>query len=339
VSRFRESIFNTTDVINPGPPPDTTSVIDTTFVGRRTKEVDNQFTWRTGASASTKFFGTFYPRVGPLTGLWHTMTPNVSYSFTPPQGGRDRAQSFSVSLRNALDVKVRDNDKKTEDGEPGERKITNVVNWSLGSSYNPDASEKRNWTTIRSNFNTQVLGIDLSLSNSVDPYEWVVTSTQVTSGFRYSGLHSFGLIPEQEQELNVVASDTTRAAAQTLATPSALGEPGEGLPWNVSASLSFSKERQGDPRSNFNVNGSINITRAWRVQYDTRYDIQGRELLGYGFSVYRDLHCWEMSFNRRQLADDWEFFFQINLKSHPEIKVEQGDRGLGAGGFFGSGQF
>ena len=179
----------------------------------------------------------------------------------------------------------------------------------------------------------------MSLSNSVDPYEWNVTSTQVTSNFRHNGTHTFGLVPEEELELNVVAADTARNDVQVTTSAPAHEGTQEGLPWSVDASLSYTKSGQGDPRSNLNLSGSLNVTRAWRIQYNTSYDIQGRIQSGYNFSVFRDLHCWEMSFVRRQLADRWEFLFEIHLKAHPEIKIDQGDRGLGGGGFFAQSPF
>ena len=84
-----------------------------------------------------------------------------------------------------------------------------------------------------------------------------------------------------------------------------------------------------------NLNGSINLTRAWSIVYTTTYDVQGREFSGQRYTVTRDLHCWEMSFTRQQLGNEWEFYFKISLKAHPEIYAEQGQRGLGGGSSFG----
>lgn len=291
---------------------------------------DNRFSWNTGVSASTRFYGTFYPGLGRLSGLRHTVAPSVRYSLTPAQQGRPRFQSFGLSLRNALDVKL-----TTASGE--DRKISNVVNWSLSSAYNPDAPSGNQWAPISSNFNTQLLRVDLSLSNSVDPYQWDVLSTQVRAGFGYTGVHALGLVPVRQRELNIIAADTTNTVSSPQEIPGATddGQLREGLPWSISGNISFNKTQLGEPRSTFNVNGSFNVTRNWRVQYDTSYDVQERALLGYSFSVYRDLHCWEMSFHRRQLANDWEFYFKINLKAFPEIYADQGNRRLGGTTTFG----
>jgi hypothetical protein len=58
-----------------------------------------------------------------------------------------------------------------------------------------------------------------------------------------------------------------------------------------------------------------------------------RDFLGDYYGLTRDLHCWEMSFGRQKLGEEWEFYFRIFIKSHPEIYAEQGSRGLGGGTF------
>jgi hypothetical protein len=81
------------------------------------------------------------------------------------------------------------------------------------------------------------------------------------------------------------------------------------------------------------MGGSIELTRGWSLSYRSTYNVIDREFLGDYFSITRDLHCWEMSFSRQKLGDEWEFYFKINIKLHPEIFAEQGSRGLGGGSF------
>jgi lipopolysaccharide assembly outer membrane protein LptD (OstA) len=194
------------------------------------------------------------------------------------------------------------------------------------------------------------------MTQTIDPYEWEVFNTQITSGISLRGKHGFGTSAEAAPvELNVVASDSTfddgtprkRGDEQDLRDEDepeprrddsgrGLRSEEDGLAWNVSGSFSYFQPRTGDTRSTLNVNGSIDLTRSWRVTYSTQYDIQTRESLGQYFTVHRDLHCWEMSFTRRQLGDEWEFYFRLSLRSHPEIYVEEGERGLGGTGGFTS---
>ena len=47
-----------------------------------------------------------------------------------------------------------------------------------------------------------------------------------------------------------------------------------------------------------NTNSTINITKKWRISYSARFDLMKNDLINHRFSIYRDLHCWE-------LALDW----------------------------------
>jgi lipopolysaccharide assembly outer membrane protein LptD (OstA) len=164
----------------------------------------------------------------------------------------------------------------------------------------------------------------------------------------FRGTHRFGKSEEAAQrDLNVVAADTTDYGVsyetervgddpQPDDTETGELEKEEGLPWTVSAAFSYSKAQIGATSSTLNINAGFSLTRNWRFTYRTTYDLEGRDLLGQFISIARDLHCWEISFNRQELVGgEWNFYFKISLKDHPEIYAEQGDRGLG-GSRFGS---
>jgi lipopolysaccharide assembly outer membrane protein LptD (OstA) len=307
---------------------------DTTVVSASEVTVsDNESSWNVGASAGTNFYGTMYPSLGSLSGIRHRLSPSVSYSYRPPQGDRARSQSFSVGLSNTFDIKL-----KNEKGE--ERKISNLLLWSLRSSYNPDAASKRGWSTIGSSLNSQIYGVNLSVTNNIDPYRWDVMSTQLTSNFTFKGTHGLGLAKTgEDRDRNPLALDTTSAEPeldpdQDLDQPAdaATGDPTkDGLPWSIRAAFSFSKLKGQESQSTLNFGGTINLTRSWLVTYNASYDMETRQVHGQHFSIARDLHCWEMSINRTQLGDRWEYYFRITLKAHPELYADQGPRGLTGG--------
>jgi hypothetical protein len=285
-------------------------------------------------------YGTFYPNIGALRGIRHQLSPSASYSYRPGRDGRPATQGVNVSVNNSFDLKVRGKDDETE-----LRKLSGVLIWALNSSYNPTAASKQGWSTISSRVNVRILGTTLSLNNSIDPYSFDVLTTSVTSSLVFRGTHSFGSSAEAaERELNVAALDTSRTPSYTIEETRAGDDPDgegrldaslkDGMAWMVAAALSYSKAQVGEPRSTLNLNANFSLTRNWRVTYRTTYDIQGRELLGQFFSLARELHCWEISFNRQELiGGEWNFYFKISLKAHPDLYADQGDRGLGAGSF------
>jgi lipopolysaccharide export system protein LptA len=324
------------------------SVVDTVQVAALdSTRTTHEFSWNVGASANTNFYGTFYPRIGRLRGIRHTLTPAASYQFTPERVNRPRGQSVGLSLRNSLDLKVAAKDT-TETGEEGVRKISSVVLWSLSTTYTPDRPVETAWSNISSAVNFTLFGMNVSVNHLIDPYDLDVLNTSATSGLVIRGTHPFGKSSKVGvEELNPVAQmDTTRGrdlsgsgvefvqrdeyGMERKIEPSLALEEGR-LPWSVNLGLSYSKSSSGTVSSTLRVGWDVQLTDHWRIDYSTIYDVEGRAMNGQNFRITRDLHCWEMSLARQQLGDEWEFYFRIALKAHPELYGESGNRGLGGG--------
>lgn len=95
-----------------------------------------------------------------------------------------------------------------------------------------------------------------------------------------------GLSREQQAELNAISRD-----------PNAFVD--FNIPWNVSAAYSFNYSKNGPQSSisnTLNLFGDFNVTPKWKVQYTSGYDFQLNKLSLTQFSIYRDLHCWDLSF-------------------------------------------
>jgi len=44
------------------------------------------------------------------------------------------------------------------------------------------------------------------------------------------------------------------------------------------------------------LSGDLNLTKKWKIQYNTSYDLKvGRLSSATSFVIYRDLHCWNLS--------------------------------------------
>jgi hypothetical protein len=331
---------------NVGGVPDTVSVaaLDST-------ETDSNFNWNLGASANTNFFGTFYPEVGRLHGIRHTVTPAVTYTYTPAQDGRPRGQAVGLSLRNALDLKVARGRSDTTTTEAERlRRLSGVVIWSLSTSYRPDTPSEQAWSRISSALNFVLFGTNISLNHTIDPYQFDVLNTNATTSIRVVGTHPFGKASRVEvRERNVSAElDTTGGANREFARggvdfvqtgdvarerPQASElelEQGR-LPWSILLGLTYSKSAGGVTNSTLRVGWEVKLTDHWRIDYSTIYDVEERSMSGQYFNITRDLHCWEIGFSRQQLGDEWQYYFRIGLKAHPELYGESGNRGVGTG--------
>ena len=61
--------------------------------------------------------------------------------------------------------------------------------------------------------------------------------------------------------------------------------------------------------------GDINITKKWRIGFTTGYDFVQKSLSYTSIDIYRDMHCWEMSFNWIPVGYRKGWSFTINVKS------------------------
>ena len=61
--------------------------------------------------------------------------------------------------------------------------------------------------------------------------------------------------------------------------------------------------------------GDVNITPKWKVGFRSGYDFEKGDITFTSIDIYRDLHCWEMSFNWIPFGFQQSWNFSINIKS------------------------
>ncbi len=155
--------------------------------------------WSTGASLTTRIYGTYFIRGKKIEAIRHLITPNISFSYRPDfsdpkfgifqevqnneegdtelrsryQGfvfrapGKGKSGSIGFGVTNNLEMKVR----SQKDTSKTFVKIPLINNFSISSSYNLIA-EEFNLSTIRWNGNTSLFNrkLNLTLSGNIDPY-------------------------------------------------------------------------------------------------------------------------------------------------------------------------
>jgi hypothetical protein len=71
------------------------------------------------------------------------------------------------------------------------------------------------------------------------------------------------------------------------------------VPWNLSINYSFNYNNGYTSTGITNtvqLSGDVSITKKWKVQYTTNYDLRANQLSSAtSFGIYRDLHCWSLS--------------------------------------------
>jgi lipopolysaccharide assembly outer membrane protein LptD (OstA) len=94
------------------------------------------------------------------------------------------------------------------------------------------------------------------------------------------------------------------------------------IPWNFSFSyaLQLTKRplRTKDTlvySQTLNLRGDLSITKNWKVNIVTNFDLQAKKLSTTTIEIYRDLHCWQMRFVWIPVGTFRSYNFNLNVKS------------------------
>ena len=292
--------------------------------------------YSTRLSAGTTIFGTFQPRIGKLVGIRHVMTPNLGFVWQPAfnrkeeyrnytgrggGGGKQKAMNFSLS--NLFQLKT----KSTSDGKEVEKKL-DLFTLNFSSGYNFLAKEHKltNLSTVMRS--TAIRNVDLSFSAAHDFYDkktgklnllsprWLYFSFDTRLSFHGSWQESKANIGEKIEGL-APAEENLEGSKETVSQP-----------WSVDISHRFSKTRGGSENHWASVSLRLPLTRNWLLNYLNRYDFSEKKITEQTFELYRDMHCWEGRFTWIVSGYRQGYYFRINIKALPAIKIEKSQGGI-----------
>ena len=250
--------------------------------------------------------------------------------------GRGESMGIGFSIDNNIEAKIRTDDSTSTDGF---KKIPILQGLSINGNFNfvADSFQLSNLSfSGRTSFFDQKLGINFN--GTLDPYAYDKELNRRVNrysikdgklarlvGFGLSTSYNFnsqaaksrgknideldeqrpGMTPDQQHELNRISSD-----------PNAFVD--FNVPWNIAASFSFHYSNQGN-RSNvtstLNLHGDLSLTPKWKVQYNSGYDFRAKKITLTQFNVYRDLHCWDMSFGVIPFGTYRSYTFTLRVKA------------------------
>ena len=291
-----------------------------------------RFMYWGGLSSTASLFRTYFPKLGPLQALRHVVTPRITYTYRPDftkysdrfyrlpgvSGEVGKSSTASISLEQRLQAKL------LSGGET--KKINDLLTLTTSTSYDFLYSERGKDTplsTISSNLRFYPLHyLDLDIGFSNNPKDLSLESLDLQTRFNYSG--SRGLPPgfmenSPEKPAEVIEEGVNEVGA----------EPPTSNPWDIGVIYRYTKAFDGGEDSYWlDFQTGFNLTSNWRVEYSGRFNLSEDETAYQEFSLYRDLHCWEARFVRRESQGLWQYYFRVNIKVHPEIYAERGLRSL-----------
>jgi len=239
---------------------------------------------------------------------------------------RSRSQVMQLSLGNLFQAKF-------VDGEKESKMDLFRLNFSTSHDF---LAEEFKWSLLRSDFrSTPLKGVNLTISTTHDFYKLRdgerinelrlprLTNLNGNLGFSIDQ-NTFSQLWEEEkkkvedaQETPVEGEEGDLVQDEYLYREEVSDEFAAKritIPWRLNLGFTYNQNVSSDTKR-FNVKAALNvtITKKWRINYTTTYDAVKGDLAYQSISIYRDLHCWEMSFNWQPTVDYYSF--RINVKA------------------------
>jgi hypothetical protein len=227
-----------------------------------------------------------------------------------------------------------------------DRKVSLLNSFSITSGYNLLADSFA-LSTFNLSANTNVLDgkININVSGTVDPYQYVLQSINESGGIQQRRINKYvwqgeGFKLGQLSTLNFNFStnlnpkgrksdQTTREKVGASTTVSQSDKDyimknpdlyvDFDIPWNlrVNYTLGYSKPGFQKPsvRQAITFNGDLSVTEKWKIDFNSGFDVQTKKFTQSQFGIRRDLHCWQVSLSWVPFGRFQNYNFSIGIKS------------------------
>ncbi len=295
--------------------------------------------WKTQVELSTVLYGIIPMHIFNFSGLRHTITPSVSYSFVPEhkldkkfydigipyERGHKQQQIINLSLNNSFDGKIIKSTKKDE--KPSEIKFP-LLSVNLSTSYDFEA-ETRKWSDLNLNASTSIKMVRLSYQSSFWLYdEKNQISLPIMRNLNFS--LSTGSLGAKGSFWggNILELDSlnTQYNAENKSEKSGPQQ----WEFSFSPAYSFSMSRSSptqmfipDKKYSLNASASFNFSPNWSLSWSGDYNFTDNQWVRNSINIRCDLECWDMHFQWRPERLNPGYYFLVNIKKIPEIKWEQ----------------
>jgi len=260
-------------------------------------------------------------------------------------------QILGLNIGNVFEMKTASRDSA------GQENKFRLLNLGVGVSYD-FVRDSLKFSEIGMNYNTTI-GNSLNLSGnaSFNMYQFAKDQNNPQTGRRINKfllkeegklaqLTNFGITlstsfsgEKKSTKAGPIVSEEDSIKRETGGAYVGLNDqipPDFSIPWKLDLSWTFS-QNQSNPdviirNSSLSAALGFNLTEFWKFETSTSYDLVRKEFLSPRMSIYRDLHCWEMSFSWEPIGQFRQYRLEIRLKSPllQDVKVTKTDR---AGGF------
>ncbi|MDR0517458.1 MAG: hypothetical protein LBH25_10490 [Fibromonadaceae bacterium] len=288
----------------------------------------------TSVDAATKLYGIWLPEWGRFSGVRHTLSPTVSYTYAPELDTnhvffphailnqspfQEKQKTVGFKLGNDFDIKylLAKADEAGEDADMDDySKNLRLLTTNHTTSYN-FAADSFQWKPIVSSFGIQVL----------ENYIFTINST-------HNFYHHFEDNPKKVRTPQLTSWSYGLSRRFDWNGDFNAGLPSkndkyESLAWNASVDYNFNFSSDRVSRYLFKdiyrhyamFSASISPSRKWNLKYSSQYSFEEGQFTSHSLQFYRELHCWKMDFSWRPAGAAPGWSFTIYVSDLPDISL------------------
>ena len=273
-----------------------------------------------GLATGTRIFGIAQPQIWGITALRHTLSPNLSFTYSKQVYGQNATAGNivgSMGIQNLFEMKVQPSDTAQE------RKIQ-LLNLGLNLSYNFSAPEMR-LSPLGISYRTDIQDLfsfsastthnfyvyDRALGRRVNKFliadkgylaDLTALTLSVTTSVSGESKKKSSTAPQMVQAEQDRASGLLPNPGTEQATSQFFPQdiPDFDIPWRLGLIFSYALNRVNPDRvtraASLSANLSFNLTEKWRIEASGSYDLIQKQIAAPTVRVSRDLHCWVLNF-------------------------------------------
>jgi len=287
---------------------------------------------------STDFWGFYGYNDVDTVSPYYSHTKGFIFG-TPPTG---KSGAIGFSLGNNFEMKLKNKNDTIDEST----KIKLLDNLSISTSYNL-AVDSMNLSNIRISGSTRFFkNFSARFGASFDPYirnengtrintfEW--TENKRIARFKNATISFSGSLKPNKKgkkgnkNTNIETSEDIFYYYLNQDIPYTDFK----IPWNLRLNYNYVINNNFDKATQTyipkttqtaSLNGSFSLTKNWKITASSRYDFSANKFISANLSIYRDLHCWEMSFTTIPFGTWKSYTFRINIKSSvlKDLKYEK----------------
>jgi hypothetical protein len=272
---------------------------------------------------------------------------------------RGESKAISIGIRNVVEAKIK---AETDSTEGESKKIPLLESFNFNTAYN-FAADSFKLSPVQISARTSFFDrkVSVNLSGALDPY--AVQSKDLGNGktsFRrindYSWNRGQGIGMIRNASLNLNASFNPQSGQNPgevrdeltqdfLSRGGIMNEVVENeinrivadpsqyidwdIPWNLTLGYNLSYTKQVDNSTNvtqaMNLSGDFSLSEKWKINFNSGFNFEQKEITQTMIGIARDLHCWQMNVNWVPFGRFTSYNIDIRVKSSilQDLKVSR----------------